>query len=127
MQILIYLEPSTSLKSYDFWRFYSVFRKINMAFLSSLWVQQKTLKNKLFFSENPYKISKNCPIFKKLTVPSRQKFAIFKKNPAFLNLGKSLWPRGVIEHFFVLCYPHIKHRKTAFNKAWDKIIYITNT
>ena len=42
-------------------------------------------------TKNLYKIAKNRPILKKLTVPSRQEFAIFK-NPRFLNIDKSLWP-----------------------------------
>ena len=76
-----------------------------MAFWAVYGCNTKHLKTRCFFDENSYKIAMNCPIFKKLTVPSRQEFAIFKKKPDFLNLGKS---EGRNWAFFGLCYPHIK-------------------
>ena len=30
----------------------------------------------------------------------------FSKLSNFFNLGKSLWPRGVIGHFLAVCFPH---------------------
>ena len=70
-----------------------------MCFLLFFVVPINSSKRPRFFCEKRYKIAKNRPIFKKLTVPNRQEFVIFK-TPQFFEFGQILIGEGSDLHIF---------------------------
>ena len=67
----------------------------------------------LILYKNRNKITQNHPISIKLTVPSRQEFAIFK-TPQFLSLGKSLIMAEVCDGtFFAEQNSHIRVKENG--------------
>ena len=81
-----------------------IFRKRNVAFLSCLWEQRKTVENTLYFFAKISIESRKIVRFKKTRRFQVDKNLRFSKIPIFLNLGKSLWPKwGMVSDGAFFC------------------------